>query len=116
MEKSSFKKQELLTLREHLSLPPVFCGVFGGVRVAHLLGFLCCPIMYLCSEFRVVMSVMISGWKRCSVCIYLQLFVGGLISYLRYLFLFGYGGLQHMLFCVFALFFFVLCTLCCQFL
>jgi hypothetical protein len=26
------------------------------------------------------------------------------------------GGIQHILYCVFVLFFFVLCTLCCQFL
>jgi hypothetical protein len=31
------------------------------------------------------MSVMISALKRCSVRIYLQLFVEGLMSYLRYL-------------------------------
>jgi len=38
----SYKKQELLTLHEYLSSPPVF----GGVRVAHLFSFfLCCPIM-----------------------------------------------------------------------
>ena len=116
MENSTYKKQELLTLREHLSLPQVFSWFFYGVRVAHLLGFCvvllcifafgvpCCDVRY---DF---------GWKRCSVCIYLQLFVGGFISYLRYLYLFRYGGLQHMLCCVFALFFVVLCTLCCQFL
>ena len=51
------KRQELLTLREHLSSPRVvlfwvfvFVFVFlfffgGGVRVAHLFSFLCCPIM-----------------------------------------------------------------------
>ena len=32
----------------------------------------------------------------------------------RYLCLLAYSGVQHMLCCVFALFFFVLCTLCCQ--
>ena len=119
MENSAYKKQKLPTLREHLSLPPVCFLVvfFGGVRVAHLLVFFVLSYyVSLRSEFRVVMSVMISGWKRCSVCIYLQLIVGGLIFYLRYLYLFGYGGLQHMLCCVFALFFFVLCTLCYQFL
>jgi hypothetical protein len=42
----------------------------------------------------------------------LQLFVGGLISYLLYLF--AHSSFLHMLCCVFALFFFVLCTLCCQ--
>ena len=48
--------------------------------------------------------------------IYLQLFVGGLMSYLRYLCLFAYSGVQHILCCVFVLFVFVLCILCCQFL
>jgi len=40
----------------------------------------------------------------------------GLMSYLRYLCLFADSSVQHMLCCVFILFFFVLCTLCCQFL
>ena len=38
------------------------------------------------------------------------------MSYLRYLFFFAHSGVQHILCCVFVLFFFVLCTLCCQFL
>jgi hypothetical protein len=46
----------------------------------------------LCSEFRVVMFITISASKQCSVRLYLQLFVGGLISYLRYLCLFTYSG------------------------
>jgi len=46
----------------------------------------------------------------------LQLFVGELMSYLRYLCLLTYSGVQHILTCGFVLFFFVLCTLCCQFL
>ena len=33
----SYKRQKLLTLREHLGSP----SVFGGVRVAHLFSFLC---------------------------------------------------------------------------
>jgi hypothetical protein len=41
--RASYKKPELLTLREHLSSPPVFCGV----RVTHLFSFLCYPIMCL---------------------------------------------------------------------
>jgi predicted membrane protein len=44
---------------------------------------------------------------------YLQLFVGGIMSYLRYLCLFTYSGVQ-ILCCVFVLFVFVLCTLCFQ--
>jgi hypothetical protein len=38
------------------------------------------------------------------------------VSYLRYLCLLVHSGVQHILYCVFVLFFFVLCTLCCQFL
>jgi hypothetical protein len=63
-----------------------------------------------------VMAVTISAYKQCSVRLYLQLFVGGLMSYLRYLCLFAYSGVQHILCYVFVLFVFVLCTLCCQFL
>ena len=61
------------------------------------------------SEFRVVMSVTISAYKRCSVRPYLQLFVGGFMSYLRYLCLLAHSGVQHILCCVFAVFFIVLC-------
>jgi len=42
--------------------------------------------------------------------------VGGLRSYLHYLCLFANIGVQHILCCVFVLFVFVLCALCCQFL
>ena len=37
------------------------------------------------------------SYLRCSVPLYLQLFVGGLMSYLRYLCLFVYSGVQHIL-------------------
>jgi len=40
-----------------------------------------------------------------------QLFEVGLMSYLRYLCLFAYSGVQHIFWCVFVLFVFVLCTL-----
>jgi hypothetical protein len=43
--------------------------------------------------------------------LYLQLFVGGIMSYLRYLCLFPNSGVQHILCCAFVLLFFVLCTL-----
>ena len=36
-----------------------------------------------------------------------QLFVGGFVSYLRYFCLFAHSGLQHILCCVFDLFFFL---------
>ena len=41
------------------------------------------------------------------ITLYLQLFVVGLLSYLHYLCLFVHSGGQHILCCVFALFFFV---------
>ena len=55
---------------------------------------------------------------------YLHFFVGGFMSYLRYLCLFAYSGVQHILCCVFAMIVFVLClvfpmlpvSLDCQFL
>jgi len=59
----------------------------------------------LLSEFRVVMSVVISAWKRCSVCLFLQLFVGGIMSCLH---LFGHDGFQHIYCVEFVLFFWVL--------
>jgi hypothetical protein len=66
----------MLTLREHLSSPPVF----GGVRVDHICSFLCYPIMYMyVLTFLVLMSVTISHEN---VRFYLQLFVGGFMSYL----------------------------------
>jgi hypothetical protein len=51
---------------------------------------LCCDVRY---DFRI---------KLCSVRVYLQLFVRGLLSYLRYLCLFAYSGVQHILCCVFV--------------
>ena len=44
------------------------------------------------------------------------MFVVGRISYLHYVCLFAYSGVQHILCYVFVLFFFVLCSLCGQFL
>ena len=38
------------------------------------------------------------------------------MSYVRYLCLLPYSGVQQILCCVFVLFVFILCTLCCQFL
>jgi hypothetical protein len=62
------------------------------------------------------MSVPISAYKRCSIRLYLQLFIGVRLSYFRYLCLFAYSDVQHILYCIFVLFFFVLYNLCCQFL
>ena len=57
-------------------------------------------------------NLTISAYKWCSIRLCLRLFVGLLISYLRYLCLFTHSGVQHILCCVFALFVFVFCVLC----
>ena len=59
-------------------------------------------------EFRVVRLGFSQKMKTCSVRLYLQLFVGGFMSYLRYLCFFGDSDVQHILCCVFVLFSFVL--------
>jgi hypothetical protein len=87
----SYKKQKLLTLSEHMS----FIHDVFTVLVP------CCDVRY---DFRI---------KRCSVCLYLKLFVWWLImSYLRYLCLLAHSGV--FLFCLYSSC--VLWTQCCQFL
>jgi hypothetical protein len=44
----------------------------------------------------------------CSIRLYLQLFVGWFMSYLRYLYLFAHSVVQNILCCVFVLFFYCL--------
>jgi hypothetical protein len=66
--------------------------------------FPCCDVRY---DFQI---------KTMLVGCYLQFVVGGLMSYIRYLYLITYSGVQYIFCCVFVLLFFVLCTLCCQFL
>jgi hypothetical protein len=88
-----------VTLSEHLRSPSVFwwspcCSSFL---------FLCVLSYYvsLRSVLCVVMSVTISPLKRCSVHLYLQLFVGGLMSYLRYTCLLACGGVLFVfVFCL----------------
>ena len=55
----------------------------------------------LCSAFHIVMSATISALKRRSVHPDLQMFVGERMSYLRYLCLFAYSGVQQILCFVF---------------
>ena len=56
---------------------------------------------YLCSEFPVTMSIKISVWGRCSVHPCMQLFWGEPVSCLRYLCLFVYSSVHHILCYVF---------------
>jgi hypothetical protein len=94
----SYKKQELLTLHEHLTSSLVF---------------LVCSVLLIFSVFCVVLLCVFAFWATCcdvhytfciKICFVrrcLQLFVGGRMSYLRYLYLFAYSGVQHILCCVF---------------
>ena len=66
------------------------------------------------AKFVFINNISSVGPIYSSVRLYLQLFVGGCMSYLRYFCLFAYSGVQHILCCVFVSFFFILCTLCCQ--
>ena len=95
----------------------------------------------MCNVRQSLMFIYDCRKKRCAVRLYLQLFVGGRMSYLRYLYLSAHSGVQHILCYVFlhlvylmlpvslcfssscvpnvasfSVFFFILCTLCCQFL
>ena len=73
-----YKKEERLTLHEHSSS-------FGGVLVAHLFSFFCGVLLYVFT-FRVLSCDAHYDFciTQCSVHIYLQVFVGGPMSYLRY--------------------------------
>ena len=83
-----YKKQE------HLRSRPVFYEVC----IVHLFSYLCCPIMCLYVLSSVLWcSLQFSQKKRYSVRDYLQLFVGGMMSYLRYLCLLAYCGVQHVI-------------------
>ena len=65
---------------------------------------------------EIMIFVTISAYKQCSIRLYLQLFVAGLMSYLRYLCLFAYSGVTHiLLLLLLVLFVFVLYNQCCQF-
>ena len=61
-------------------------------------------------------SVCWSGPIQTASSYFYLLIVGGLMSYLRSLWLLAYRGVQRMLCCVFVFSSVVFCTLCCQFL
>ena len=85
----SYKKQELLTLREHLNSSQVCWW-----------GPCCSSVQCLKLSYYVLSSVLWCSWrfpqktKRCSVRLYLQFFVHEI--FLFFLCLFAYSGVQHM--------------------
>ena len=86
----SYKKQELLTLREHV----ISLRFYGGVSIAYLFSF-CLILLYVftfwvpCSDVRYDFRK-----KTMFVRLYFWLFVGRIMSYLRYLCLLTYSGVQ----------------------
>ena len=62
------------------------------------------PVVCWRADVLFISSCLLEGWCL----IYLQLFVGGLMSYLCYLCLFVHSGVQRILCCVFVLFVIVL--------
>ena len=107
----SYKKQDLLTLHEHRSVIP--CFLVGSARVLLIFLIVFFSVVILCVWTFWVQCCDVRydfGMKRCSFPLYLQLFVGVLMSclYLRYLCSFVYSDVQHTLYCVVVLFFFVL--------
>ena len=106
----SYEKQELLTIREHLSSSRSFLWV----RVAHLFSFSCCTIMTLCLlrfEVHVVMPVRFPHKNYIQfVFTSMQLFVKGRGSCLIYVICVCLRIVVSNTYCV--VFFFVLCCHC----
>jgi hypothetical protein len=106
----SYKKHELLTLRDHLSSPPFF-----SFFLVHFLSFLCCPIMCL-YVLRSVVWYPLRFPHKTMFGSSLPLVVCSRAHVLFTLFVFvTHSGVQHIFCCVFVLIFFVLYTLCCHF-
>jgi len=61
-------------------------------------------------EFHGVMSLAISARKRCSVRLYLQLYVWWLMFYLRYMCLLAHSGVQYILCSCWVVFFSSYCV------
>jgi hypothetical protein len=96
----------------------------------YLIWKLCCPPVYdyLCKyqvlrndliELRIVDIYLINNTINIhrqgphgNTWLFCRIFTWELMSYLRYLSLFTYNDVQHILCCGFVLFLFVLCTLC----
>jgi hypothetical protein len=89
---SSYKKRELLILRENLSSP----RYFGGVRVAHLFSFLRCPILCLYILSSVLWYPLRFRHKTMFGSTFPPVVAGEVMSYLRHLCLCAYGGVENI--------------------
>ena len=93
--------------------PSVHPRFFGGVRVAHIYSFYFCVVFLFrvrCCDVRHDFCIMTMFGGSVPPVVYRRTH----ILFTLFLFVFSYSGVQHILCCVFVLFFFVLCTLCCQ--
>ena len=100
----SYKKQEMLTIREYLSSLSVYW--WGPCCSLYFYSFLCCSIMCLHVLSSVLWCLLWFPYKNDVRFIFTS-------SYSN---TFAHSDVQHILCCVLVLLFFVLCTLCCQFL
>ena len=92
-ERVSCKKQRRLTLREHTEFTSEF---LGRVCVPHLFSFLCCPITCPSVVSSVLWCPIRFPHQQQNLCLYLTLFVVGLMSYLPYLCLFVVGLMSYL--------------------
>ena len=96
---SAKQNKNIKTILVYFHCMILYTWFFGGVRVAHLFSFF--YVVLLCGfTFWVVLSIAILAQKRCSVRLYLQLCVGGHISYLCYLCLLTCSGVRQIYCCV----------------
>ena len=98
-----------MTIKNEQSIETDKCVI--KIRVAHLLMFC---VLLLC-VFALWVRVVIAAYTRCSVRLYLQLSVRGIMSYQRYLCLLADSGVQRTLSWVFLFsfwFFSLFCVTC----
>ena len=103
-------KQELLTLRVHLSSLPIPDGSVLRIALVVCTLLLCiCSIWVPCCDVRYGVCI-----KPVFGSFLPPVFVGGLMFYLCYLSFVAHSGVEHTLCCVSALVFLIFCTLCSQ--
>jgi hypothetical protein len=92
-----------------------FTPIFDEIRFAQPFRLLCCPVMCIYALSSVLWCPLRVLPKNNDRFVFTSSSLQGRMSCLCYLYLVVYNSTQHILCCVFVLFFFVLCTLSCQF-
>lgn len=97
------EEQELPTIPEHLSYPPVFIFYFFFITyIAKSVLFMLSSYMSSHFQIHVVMSAVICRYQRCSPCLYSDLCCKGFVFYTCYLYLFTYSDAPryfHFIWC-----------------